>query len=89
MYYSDPNIYATVEYEDYPFGTMEWTVYNEPCYKNNISKILLNFNACGEDEFNCADGSCVQVITFICLSSDKFLTTQFLHLRFTNDVMEE
>ena len=49
---------AHLEHFEYPFGTHEWTIYNEGCYGNG-TKVLLNINACTDDEFNCEDGNCI------------------------------
>ena len=61
--YSTQNIKATLDVFDYPFGTFEWTVHNEPCYGKNMTeaKVFLNINACSDEEFNCYDGNCVNM----------------------------
>ncbi len=60
--YSNSSIYATVNQTEYPFGTLEWTVFNEPCYLDGPTKsVSLNINACNAFEFNCHDGSCVEI----------------------------
>ena len=61
--YRDSLIIAVLDEYEYPFGTHEWTFYNEPCYGKyqNATKALLNINTCGEDEFNCHNGYCVSM----------------------------
>ena len=61
--YSTSTIKATLDYDDYPFGTFEWTVYNEPCFGKNITemKVSLSINACSDEEFNCNDGNCINM----------------------------
>ena len=45
----------------YPFGHLTWTIVNDTCFgetNSNIEQdVLLNFNACKLDEFNCDDGN--------------------------------
>ena len=62
--YSDPNVYAVTESQggEYPLGTFDWIVYNDPCYETNETTVTLNFNACLRDEYNCKDGHCVDII---------------------------
>ena len=58
--YSNKSIYAVLNNTDeYPLGTHTWTVYNEPCYENNMTQILINIHACNKSEFNCNDGMCI------------------------------
>ena len=59
--FRDENIFATLDQFEYPFGTLDWTVYNDPCYETNITKVTINMNACGASEFNCYDGECVDI----------------------------
>jgi len=53
-----PQTYATTPTQDYPLGGQEWTVYNDLCGQNG-TEVVLNLNACDDDDFNCADGSCI------------------------------
>ncbi len=57
--------YATANSTDYPFGTLEWEVHgDEGCSgENNTGRqlVTLNLSTCRQGEFNCADGSCVDI----------------------------
>ena len=61
--YKESLIIAELDEFEYPFGTYEWTFFNEPCYGKyqNETKALLNINTCNEDEFNCHNGYCVSM----------------------------
>ena len=61
--YSNPNLTASVDMVDYPFGTHEWIIRNDPCYGEDVTEanVILNINACNENEFNCYDGNCVNM----------------------------
>ena len=60
--YSREDVYATVNSTDYPFGTLVWEVSGDVCQEENSThSVELNLNACKPNEFNCADGSCVNV----------------------------
>ena len=59
--YKNKKVEARLDSYEYPFGTHEWTVYNEGCYgmDKNETNVILNINACDKNEFNCDDGNCV------------------------------
>ncbi len=60
--YSNASIYAVANGTEYPFGTHQWEVHNEPCYpKQPIKTLDLNINSCNRSEFNCHDGTCVHI----------------------------
>ncbi len=61
--YGKDSPFATVDSEDYPFGTLEWEVHGDiNCNKDNVTQLVkLNLNTCKPDEFNCDDGSCVDI----------------------------
>ena len=68
--HSDPSVFALLRTDMYPFGTNAWTVFKDEC--GTKEGVLLNFNACTEDEFNCAEGTCVNMtarhdLTYICI----------------------
>ncbi len=50
---------ATVNATYYPFGAKNWTIHDDPCYGTGNTKVTLNLNSCGDDEFNCVSGQCV------------------------------
>lgn len=61
--YSRPEVFATVNSTEYPFGTMQWHVYNDSCSEEEVSEevVELNVNTCTSGEFNCEDGTCVDM----------------------------
>ena len=52
---------------EYPFGNHEWQLVgeNEDCLSGPMdgdpSLVTLTLNACGQQEFNCIDGQCVNI----------------------------
>ena len=62
--YRDSQLKALVDVYDYPLGTHQWTVFNEPCYgeENKEVNVMLNINACTDEEFNCYDGNCINMV---------------------------
>ena len=58
---TNSSIYAIANTTDYPIGTHEWDVYGDPCFDEPVATVKLNFNACNETEFNCNDGSCIEM----------------------------
>ncbi|XP_069940830.1 uncharacterized protein [Cherax quadricarinatus] len=42
--------------EDYPFGVNTWQVRNDTCTKKQVELLL---TSCGENDFTCSDGSCI------------------------------
>ena len=59
--YENADLKATSIVYDYPLGTFEWIIYNDPCYDENMINVTLNINACSDNEFNCYDGNCVEM----------------------------
>ena len=64
--YGKKSIYATTDAFEYPFGNRQWTLVgeDEDCLaqeNTNASMLVLSLNACTQDEFNCADGQCVDI----------------------------
>ena len=59
--YSNESIKATTEVFEYPFGTIDWTIYGDSCGQDNNEKVSINLNTCSDDEFNCVDGSCINI----------------------------
>ncbi len=60
--YGRPETFAITNSTDYPFGTMPWEVFDDNCQEGNASYIVeLNVNSCKQHEFNCGDGSCVDM----------------------------
>ena len=61
--YRNDKVEGQLDMFEYPFGTHEWTIYNEDCYgdNQNETKVILNINACNDNEFNCFDGNCVSM----------------------------
>ncbi len=57
--YHDKSVYALNTDWEFPLGTFNWTVYNEPCYDNQPTVVQLSLNACNSAEFNCNDGLCI------------------------------
>ena len=59
---SDPNVFATVNSTEYPYGTFNWEFFGDRCNgaspggENKSEIVTINFNACSTDEFNCVDG---------------------------------
>ena len=59
---SNPSVYASLAVIEYPFGTHSWVFHGLSCDgkrqlpENTTETVELNFNACKNDEFNCADG---------------------------------
>ena len=46
--------------DDYPLGTYKWIFTDGGCYDNNGGKYRkMNLNSCGENEFSCLDGQCI------------------------------
>lgn len=55
---ADPNKYATTHGTNPPFGTKEYLLSEDL----GSGKVVLNLNACNDDEeFNCDDGSCIPI----------------------------
>ena len=52
---NDPIIYAYTHSAPYPFEINTWIVVNDTCdgILHARREVKLNFNACGEDQFNC------------------------------------
>ena len=61
--YSDPSVYATLRSFEYPFGTADWEVFGDDCSDLSMQIVSLNINACSDGEFNCVDGSCVDIFS--------------------------
>ena len=58
------SVYATTNTTDYPFGTHLWDFSNDVCSlggSNATAVVVLNLNACDENEFNCVDGTCIDM----------------------------
>lgn len=55
--------FAIINSPDYPFGTMEWEIHGDKnCHTDNSTQFhRLNLNTCTENEFNCDNGSCVDI----------------------------
>lgn len=51
---------------------------NEPCYEENSTDVFLSFNACLENEFNCADGGCVNVRRLSLKENSWYFSIPFL-----------
>ena len=62
--YKNSELMAVSDMDDYPFGTYDWTIYNETCYGDEFVgeiNVTLSINACNDNEFNCYDGNCVKM----------------------------
>ncbi len=49
---------------DYPFGQRLWYIRGDPCFVGGGERPVaarLSLSACGEAEFNCRDGQCVDM----------------------------
>ncbi len=61
---SDPATFAlaanVAREGDYPLGTVEWRFHGDACGEGS-KKVMLNFNSCGDGEFNCNSGACVDI----------------------------
>ena len=59
---SDSNVSALVNSTDYPFGTMKWKIFNEPCYDEDERETWLSINSCSQRQFNCDNGQCIDMV---------------------------
>ena len=59
--YSTPDVFATSNGTEYPFGQQKWTMVGDPCYEAKVNVVTLNINACNTTEFNCEDGYCIDI----------------------------
>ncbi|XP_023337751.1 uncharacterized protein LOC111708564 [Eurytemora carolleeae] len=57
----DPEVYGTFTHlvSQYPFGRHQWKFFNPHCLEENLK--TLHLTACGPDNFNCNDGTCVSL----------------------------
>ena len=66
-YQNDPSrIFAVANNSEYPFGSNKWYFNQDICKEDETSfigqKLLeLSFHACNLDEFNCKDGTCIDM----------------------------
>ncbi len=62
---SDPGERAELRLGEYPFGTHAWEVTGNVCGDEaggeSGQTLMLNFNACNASEYNCVDGTCVDM----------------------------
>ena len=68
---------------EYPFGTNTWNIYNDGCELFNGAKLL--FSGCGENEFPCLNGQCIDMeyrcdVISHCQDSSDELNCQKLQL---------
>ena len=61
--YGRSDIFATVNTTSYPLGTMNWEVHGDHgCEVGDGPQITtLNINSCKSNEYNCDDGTCVDI----------------------------
>ena len=59
--YSNESITATVNVNEYPFGTHKWFIKGDSCFETNGAETTLNINACSNEDFNCVDGHCIPI----------------------------
>lgn len=45
----------------YPFGTREWTLTSDVCNLEAGARVNLTLSVCGEGQFTCADGICIDL----------------------------
>ena len=60
--YTDETTFATLNStKEYPFGNHHWTISGDSCDQTALNQTVLNFNACSDNEFNCNEGTCVDI----------------------------
>ena len=42
-------------------GRQTWAVHDEQCYADSLASVQLSLTRCTDHEFNCDDGSCIQL----------------------------
>ena len=59
-YYTDLTL-TMLDPDVLPVGRHSWRVENNVCNQGQTNTMVLQISGCGEDQFTCDDGKCVQI----------------------------